>query len=249
MGMTLQIICNPYTKKITYKDKVGDKWESLDSENPLLKYDGKEFSYIATEVVKSIYEQDYSHVIFEGSDDDYEELEYAAKTVRDLEKRLESKDILICERSKKHFKKASEALKTIETEFDGLLEILNKKYSGQNEAIKKEIGKFNETVSDEIPIVIMGTYSSGKSAFINALIGLEVLPSATTTTTAKTHRIKKSPSSKKGRILFKYDGEDIELFFDENNLVVKTSSEKDFCRNLYSTIIENSKDNSIESHI
>ena len=249
MAMTLQITCNPYTKKITYKDKSGEKWESLDFENPLLKYDGKEFSYIATEVVKLIYEQDYSHVIFEGSDDDYEELEYAAKTVRELEKKLESKNQLICERSKKHFKKASEALKSIETEFDGLLEILNKKYSGQNEVIRKEIGKFNETVSDEIPIVIMGTYSSGKSAFINALIGLEVLPSATTTTTAKTHRIRKSSSIKNGKIVFKYDGDEVELLFNESNLEVNTSSEKVFCANLYSSIMENSKDNTIESHI
>lgn len=249
MGMTLQITCNPYTKKITYKVKSGERWESLDSDNPLLKYDGKEFSYIATEVVKSIYEQDYSHVLFEGSDDDFEELEYASKTVRELEKKLESEEQLVCERSKKHFLKASEALKSIETEFDGLLEILNKKYSGQNEAIRKEIGKFNETVSDEIPIVIMGTYSSGKSAFINALIGLEVLPSATTTTTAKIHRIRKSSSIKKGKIVFKYDGDEVELLFNESNLEVKTSSEKDFCANLYTSIMENSKDNTIESHI
>ncbi|MBQ1181591.1 MAG: hypothetical protein IIX63_05705, partial [Treponema sp.] len=62
--MILKIICNPYTKKIDYKYKSGDKWENLDSANPLLKYDGKEFSYIATEVVKSIYEQGYEHVIF-----------------------------------------------------------------------------------------------------------------------------------------------------------------------------------------
>ena len=249
MSTTLQIICNPYTKKITYKQKTGDNWKSLDSQNPLLKYDGKEFSYIATEVVKTIYESDYKHVIFEGSDDDYEEFEYAAQTVQKLDKKLESKDELICERSKKHFKNAGEALKSIESEFDGLLEILSRKYSGHNKDIKKEIEKFSETVSNEIPIVVMGTYSSGKSAFINALIGLEVLPSATTTTTAKTHRIRKSSSTKKGRISFKYDGDDVDLFFNENDFEVKTISEKDFCINLYSRIKDNSKDNTIESYI
>lgn len=249
MGMTLQIICNPYTKKITYKDKSGDKWEKLDSENPLLKYDGKEFSYIATEVVKSIYEQDYERVIFEGSDDDYEELEYAAKSVLKLEKKLDGKELLICERSNKQFKKASEALESIEKEFEGLLEILSKKYSSQNDDIKKEIENFNETVTDEIPIVIMGTYSSGKSAFINALIGAEVLPSATTTTTAKTHRIRKSSSSKTGKLSFTYDGVDVLIIFNENIVEVKTTSENEFCSNLYTSIMENSKDNSIESHI
>ena len=249
MAMTLQIKCNPYTKKITYENKSGDKWESLDSENPLLKYNGKEFSYIATEVVKTIYEQDYERVIFEGSDDDYEELEYAAKSVLKLDKKFEGKEPLICERSKKQFKKASEALESIEKEFEGLLEILDKKYAGQNDDIKKEIEKFNETVADEIPIVIMGTYSSGKSAFINALIGSEVLPSATTTTTAKTHRIRKSASSKTGKISFTYDGVDVSITFVENNLKVTTTSENEFCNNLYSSIMENSKDNTIESHI
>lgn len=250
MGTTLQIICNPYTKKITYKQKSGDKWESLDLQNPLLKYDGKEFSYIATEVVRTIYHaNDYTHVIFEGSDDDYEELEYAAKTVKELDKNLVSKTILICERSQKHFKKASEALKSIEVEFDDLVEILSKKYSGYNEDIKKEIVKFNETVSNEIPIVVMGTYSTGKSAFINALIGFEVLPSATTTTTAKIHRIRKSLSSKKGKILFNYDGDDVEILFNESDIEVKTISEKEFCINIFTRIKENSKDNTIESHI
>lgn len=247
--MTLKIICNPYTKKIDYKYKSGDKWEKLDSENPLLKYDGKEFSYIATEVVKSIYEQDYGHVIFEGSPDDYEELEYAVKSVLKLDKKFDGKELIICERSNKQFRKASEVLESIEKEFDGLLDIISKKYSGQNEEIKKEIKKFKETVVNEIPIVIMGTYSSGKSAFINALIGSEILPSATTTTTAKTHRIRKSSSSKTGKISFLYDGNKVLIEFKESDVKVETSAESDFCNNLHTLITENSKDSSIESHI
>lgn len=247
--MTLQITCNPYTKRIFYKNKYEDKWEELDAESPLLKYDGKEFSYIANEVVKSIYELNYDRIIFEGSDDDYEELVYATKSVLKLDKKLAKKEPLICERSRKHFKNASDALEAIEKEFDGLLDILNKKYTGQNDAIKNEIKKFNETVTNEIPIVIMGTYSSGKSAFINALIGLEILPSATTTTTAKTHRLRKSTSTKKGKIAFSYDEEVTQIFFNESDVIVKTESENDFCNNLYSIITENSKDNSIESHM
>ena len=234
--MTLQIVCNPYTKKITYKDKAGDKWENLDSENQLLKYNGQEFSYIATEVVKEIYNQDYEHIIFEGSDDDYEELEYAAESVRKLEKKLEGKKLLTCERSSKKFKKASDALAAIETEFKDLLDILNRKYDRQSDTISKEIEKFSDTVTDEIPIVIMGTYSSGKSAFINALIGLEVLPSATTTTTAKTHRIRKSTSSKIGKITFKYDEEPVQLLFEETSLKVEPKPDNDFCNNLYCSI-------------
>ncbi|MGP1603032.1 MAG: dynamin family protein [Treponema sp.] len=149
----------------------------------------------------------------------------------------------------KKFKKASDALAAIETEFKDLLDILNRKYDRQSDTISKEIEKFSDTVTDEIPIVIMGTYSSGKSAFINALIGLEVLPSATTTTTAKTHRIRKSTSSKIGKITFKYDEEPVQLLFEETSLKVEPKPDNDFCNNLYCSIMENSKDNSIESHL
>ena len=47
--------------------------------------------------------------------------------------------------------------------------------------------KFSEGV---IPICVFGNYSAGKSTFINALIGREVLPSGGDPVTAKIYKIK-----------------------------------------------------------
>lgn len=246
MALTLQIICNPYIKRITYRDGPVEDCQELHAENPLLEYDKTEFSYIVTDIVEEVYKQGYERIIFAGSDDDYEELEYAVKTVPLLEERFKGKEELKCKRSEKRIINARNALGLIESEFKKLQEIVEKKYSKQDD-IRNKI-KFSEIVSDEIPIVIIGAYSSGKSAFINALIGAEVLPSATTTTTAKTHRIRKSASAGVGKILFRYDEEDVVIRFEDSN-VIDMSDESEFCEKLYTSIRNNSKDNTIESHI
>lgn len=219
MVLTLQISCNPYTKRITYKDVSREHYEELDVYNPLLKYDGSEFRYIVTDIVEKVYEQGYERIIFEGSDNDYEELEYAVKTVLLLEERFKGRKKLECIRL---ITNARDAFSTI----------------------KKEIEKLNKSILIEIPIVIMGTYGSGKTAFINALIGTEVLPS---TRTAKIHRIRKSAFATVGKISFRYDGEGVVINFKDGDVHIDNKSE--FCKNLYTSITENSKDNTIENYI
>ena len=51
-----------------------------------------------------------------------------------------------------------------------------KEYS--TEEINQIIAKFLDATKTEIPICVVGMYSTGKSAFINSLIGEEVLPRA-----------------------------------------------------------------------
>ncbi|MCI7589670.1 MAG: hypothetical protein MST11_08470 [Spirochaetia bacterium] len=151
MALTLQIICNPYTKRIRYGH--GEHCEKLDADNPLLQYVEKEFSYIVTDIVEEVYGQDYECIIFEGSDDDYEELEYAVKTVPLLKERFKGRKELKCIRSEKRTINARDALGLIESEFKKLQEIVEKKYNKQDD-IRNKI-KFSEIVSDEIPIVML----------------------------------------------------------------------------------------------
>lgn len=69
-------------------------------------------------------------------------------------------------------------------------EIVNESKSG---ALIKKYARLKETYeeidAEEFRIVFTGTYSSGKSSTINALIGKNLLPTATGTCTAKTCRI------------------------------------------------------------
>lgn len=78
---------------------------------------------------------------------------------------------------------------------------------------------YDEIEEEEFRIVFIGTYSSGKSSTINALIGKNILPTASGTCTAKICRIIHSkveggianirylPNSKKGAILCKSEEE------------------------------------------
>lgn len=69
---------------------------------------------------------------------------------------------------------------------------------------KDSISKYEDTMSDTIPICVMGLYSTGKSAFINSLLGVEILPSADDPTTAKTFKISIGPKYSDYSISFRY---------------------------------------------
>lgn len=83
--------------------------------------------------------------------------------------------------------------------------------------IAGEIKRFTDASEDKIPICILGNYSSGKSTFINALIGREILPSGDEPITAKIYRIECSPQPDRAYVEFECEGEAIKLRFDESN--------------------------------
>jgi len=74
----------------------------------------------------------------------------------------------------------------------------------------EQIKKYEDVMSDTIPICIMGLYSTGKSAFINSLLGVEILPSADDPTTAKTFKISIGPKYTDYSIQFYYQDEKVE---------------------------------------
>ena len=69
-------------------------------------------------------------------------------------------------------------------------------------------------LKDIIPICIFGNYSAGKSTFINALIGYEILPSGGDPVTSKIYEIKRSGQKDRARVSFAFKGEEFELLFD-----------------------------------
>lgn len=59
----------------------------------------------------------------------------------------------------------------------------------EDPVIKENLAKFSETASNRVPLVVIGNYSGGKSTFINALIGKDILSSSDQPLTAKIYRI------------------------------------------------------------
>ena len=52
-------------------------------------------------------------------------------------------------------------------------------------SVKRGLNKVSQALDDVIPLCVFGNYSAGKSTFINALIGVELLPSGGDPVTAK----------------------------------------------------------------
>ena len=55
--------------------------------------------------------------------------------------------------------------------------------------VSANLDKVKSALEDMIPICVFGNYSAGKSTFINALIGCEILPSGGDPVTAKVYQI------------------------------------------------------------
>ena len=83
-----------------------------------------------------------------------------------------------------------------------------------DDGIKKDLNKVSDALKDIIPICVFGNYSAGKSAFINAIIGEEILPSGDNPVTAKVYKIERSKFPDNARIKFEYKGEIIEILFE-----------------------------------
>ena len=93
------------------------------------------------------------------------------------------------------------------------------------EKIRRELEKFSDASNDVIPICVIGNYSSGKSTFINALIGYELLPSSDEPTTAKIYKISQSKYPDRAAVKFEYDFKSVCIRFDADSSTFLTDAE------------------------
>ena len=113
---------------------------------------------------------------FYGTKEDKDELSYI------IDEYFSDKGIVLVS-DDSYLRSAVDVKKGIEDIFTHMGELFSQY---QNSEITEYINKFNDAVRPTIPICVMGLYSSGKSAFINSILGIELLPSASDPTTAKT---------------------------------------------------------------
>lgn len=78
----------------------------------------------------------------------------------------------------------------------------------------KDLNKVSDTLNDIIPICVFGNYSAGKSTFINALIGGEILPSGGDPITARVYKIVRSSQADRAKVRFEYKEENTEFSFE-----------------------------------
>ncbi len=226
---TIKIISDPYQRQIEYmtKSEAQDNWIEINYENnPNSNLNREEyhsgfFPFIAEKVVGELFdeyrdENDSLSIVFEGTSDEFADLEMVCGSDRYKGKIELSKSDLFLEN-------ARDILPDIITVFNKISPLISQSVSDKG-LIEKELKKFSDASSDHVPICILGNYSSGKSTFINALIGSEILPSGDLPLTAKIYKISNSRQPDRAFIALESDGEDIRIYFDAQSSKVDAGS-------------------------
>lgn len=173
------------------------------------------FPYNVKRIVDEIYEMkskpgEQVHIVFEGTDDEYDEL-------MDLCSEDEYKDKIILKPQEHHLNSAKEILPRISSIFQDMQPLIEESVHS-SERVAQNRRKFEESVDKQkVPICVIGNYSSGKSTFINALVGKEILPSGDDPVTDCVYKIERSQNANSGDVTFNYHGLPITISINEHS--------------------------------
>lgn len=237
---TIRIQCNPYTKEIKYfwkNDGGVELWTDL-SENkssPFAKsktsYKGFAEATIAHKAfdILSVINEQYNkgkggiEIIVDGTKDDLEELENVINSSF-------SDSGMFCSPGELYMLTAKEVMPQIEAIYSSLGKIL---MEHSDDEIGDLISRYSDTVKPEVSLCVMGLYSSGKSSFINSLIGKEILPSASDPATAKIYKISCEDSVWVG---FQYEGIKYRIDFLDDEWKINSSPDADLVSDIVDAI-------------
>lgn len=202
----IQISSDPYKRKISYAKISGGKAQDIDfsaSDMPrslrLLSTEYSEcfFPFKAYEIVDLICDTYRTkstpvRIRFRGTSEEYEELCAVCDILNSRDPKEEGLPPVEYERAGEGLANAAEILPKVKENFASIMDIINRALtsSANKRLIEEQREKFDDVSKTEIPICVIGNYSSGKSTFINALVGCEFLPSGDKPMTAKIYEIR-----------------------------------------------------------
>lgn len=242
--MMIKIISNPYTREIKFHsyNETSQQWEDIRVENKdsRLREDESGRSFLPfriKEIIDTIIAEYYItdgekiHILFEGTKDEYEEVENVCKEA-------EIRDKVILSRTPEFLENARNIFDPIKKHFAKVQPIIEKIIK-DDEKVRKDLNKVSDALKDIIPICVFGNYSAGKSTFINALIGGEVLPSGDVPVTAKIYKIERSRYSDNAKVRFRFNGEPFDIFFEGTQYrIMKGNSENELIQEIINAIKE-----------
>lgn len=217
----IKIKSNPYTKNIEYfvYEDVNGQWENIkqtDCENTELIHLSSERSFLPfkiREIVDTIIKEYYIPnqkvtLVFEGTKDEYDEIVIVCES-EDVKDKI---DLIYGESRLKNARYIKPEIKNIFDRVDGVI----RNVMNDDRTIIHGLDKVSQALNDVIPICVFGNYSAGKSTFINALIGKEILPSGGDPVTSKIFEIHNSDQSDYANISFTYNGEKFAIAIEGN---------------------------------
>lgn len=244
MTTRIKIISNPYKQEIEYKTfkESENQWidVSIYSPNGKLREENTRKCFLpfnAKEIIEVIIDEYYLEnkdaveIVFEGTKEEYQELlkvctqeYYVGKINLTLSNRILDDGKFILSDTKEIFCTVKPVIEQV---------------SKDELKITKSLAKVADALDDIIPICVFGNYSAGKSTFINALIGQEVLPSGGDPVTAKAFKIQNLEKSGSSVIKFKHWNSDIELSFNGSEYVfLKGDAEDEILKELSEVLNE-----------
>lgn len=222
----VKIISNPYQSEIVYQifDEVTGGYKPIADCNPdsRLREDESRNHFLPFKIKEIVDEiiHDYwcggekVEIIFEGTNEEYREVEKVCATKGISDKISLRRTPRVLENARSILQDTKEIFRTVEP--------IIKQTICSDELVMEDLQKVSDALDDIIPICVFGNYSAGKSTFINALIGHEVLPSGGDPVTAKVYEIRRSEHQDVAKISFSYRQEDgqswdnIRLLFDDS---------------------------------
>lgn len=216
-----KIVSNPYKEDIkfgTIDENSNQMIEVSKDENSDLNSDEIRKGFFPYNVKKIINEiiamkSKQGNVIqieFEGTDDEFSELEELCQ-----EKEYQNRIELLPQT--RYLNNAKDILPKIAEIFQEMQPLIADSINSNPEiALMRK--KFDEAVDNKkIPICVIGNYSSGKSTFINALIGKEILPSGDDPITDCVYQLNRSHSSESGYVEFDYFNLPLKISIEKHN--------------------------------
>ncbi|MFX3949262.1 dynamin family protein [Streptococcus suis] len=186
----IKIISNPFHKSIVFQKQqpITEVWEEITFEsNPnsrLVRENIQKgvLSFHIQEIV-DILMAEYDDgtgidLLFEGNSDEFKELIAFVQTRKD--------SLISVKKSSCNLSNARDILPEVLSIFDKTQVILPEELEND-----LAIQKFQDATKPQIPLLVLGNYSAGKSTFINSLVGYELLPASDQPTTAKIIQIEK----------------------------------------------------------
>lgn len=153
-------------------------------------------------------------LFFSGTDTDWEDL-------KEIVRRMDVKQQICCCDGGGRMISSEAVLEKIDEIFKGVAEDF-----ADDSKIKADLDKYLDASRSGVVLVVAGAYSAGKSSFINALIGEELLPTASSPTTAKIFKVTSLPRGTWSDtvIRFQYGDQSVQICFNQDGYYLEDSA-------------------------
>ena len=243
----VKIVSDPYNREITYYslNDATKEWQPIDADNEAgylrsVEYKKSFLPFRINDIIDIIIAEygannETIEIEFQGTNEEFKEVKKVCRTEH-------YKDKVVLQRSNIYLENARSIL-TVTKDLFGSAKPIIEKIVQDDEIVQKNLKKVSDALDDIIPICVFGNYSSGKSTFINALIGSEILPSGGDPVTAKIYEIKRSAAAECARIQFTYGDTAVDMSFDDGTYRIVKEIDDGVFAQLERIVQDSSKEN------